>query len=106
MKVLLDECLPRKLKNEFAGHEVVTVPEMGWAGMKNGALLRFAEANFDVFVTADQNVQYQQNVSSRVIGVVILVASNNRFETLLPLCPTASSVIATIRPGEVVRVGS
>ena len=106
MKVPLDECQPRKLKNEFAIHDVVTVPEMGWAGMKNGDLLRLAESTFDVFVTADQNVQYQQNLSSRLIGIVVLVASNNRFGTLLPLCPMASSAISTIRPGEVVRVGS
>ena len=56
MKVPLDECQPRKLKNEFAIHDVVTVPEMGWAGMKNGDLLRLAESTFDVFVTADQTI--------------------------------------------------
>lgn len=106
MKVLLDECLPRKRKDEFAVHEVVTVPEMGWAGMKNGALLRLAEANFDVFVTADRNVQYQQNLSSGVIGIVVLVASNDRFETSLPLCPAALSAISTIRQGQVVRLDS
>lgn len=53
MKVLLDECLPKKLKRELEGHTIITVPEQGWAGIKNGELLRLAEAEFDVFITID-----------------------------------------------------
>lgn len=78
MNVLLDECLPRKLKREFTGQHVATVPEMGWASIKNGALLRLAESAFDVFITADQNLQYQQNLHSSVIGIIVLIAPNNR----------------------------
>ncbi len=62
MKLLLDESLPRRLKSLFADHETRTVPEMGWQGTKNGELIRLAAAEFDVFLTADQNLQYQQNL--------------------------------------------
>jgi predicted nuclease of predicted toxin-antitoxin system len=59
MKILLDECLPRKLKRMFARHHAVTVQEMGWTGTKNGALLRLAESEFDIFITVDQNLRHQ-----------------------------------------------
>ena len=106
MKVLLDECLPRRLKNELPGHHVATVPEMGWAGTKNGVLLRLAEADFEVFVTADQNVAYQQNLRSTVLGIVILVAPNNRLETLRPLMAQVAQVLPTIKPGDLVHIPS
>jgi predicted nuclease of predicted toxin-antitoxin system len=104
MKVLLDECLPRRLKHELSGHAVSTVPEMGWAGTKNGALLRLAEATFDVFVTADQNVAYQQNLRSVVLGIVVLVAANSRLETLRPLMPKVAVALRTIQPGDLIRI--
>lgn len=62
MRVLLDECLPRQLKWQLPGHDVATVPERGWAGTKNGELLRLAAAEFDVFVTVDQNLRFQRNL--------------------------------------------
>ncbi len=86
-RVLLDECLPKKLKREFANCVVSTVPEMGWAGKKNGELMRVATSRFDVFVTADQNLRYQQNLAYAEVGVVVLVAVNNRIEALAPLMP-------------------
>ncbi len=104
MRVLLDECLPRKLKQECIGHVAVTVPENGWAGTKNGALLRLAEQSFDVFVTADQNVQYQQNLRSTVLGIVVLIAPNNRLETLLPLIPKLLAALSIIQAGDVVQI--
>lgn len=58
MRILLDECLPRQLKSDLIGHDVATVPEMGWRGLKNGELIRRAENSFDVFVTIDQGLQY------------------------------------------------
>jgi len=64
MRILLDESLPRRLKTEFVGHEVATVAERGWSGVKNGELLTLAAERFDVFVTADQNLQYQQNLAA------------------------------------------
>jgi hypothetical protein len=74
MRVLLDECLPRKLKRCIPGHAVQTVPEAGWAGIKNGALLRLAEATFDAFVTIDNNLPFQQNLASLNLAVIILDA--------------------------------
>jgi hypothetical protein len=63
VKVLLDECLPRYLKSALAGHEVRTVQESGWSGLKNGELLNLAEPRFEVFLTSDQNLRYQQNLA-------------------------------------------
>ena len=90
MKVLLDECVPRKLIRELAEHEVLTVTERGWSGIKNGKLLVLAEAVFDVFLTVDQNLKYQQNLKAFNIGVILLMARNNRLKTLLPLMPEVS----------------
>ncbi|MCX7789906.1 MAG: DUF5615 family PIN-like protein [Chloroflexaceae bacterium] len=104
MKVLLDECLPRKLKYDLPGHTVSTVPEMGWAGTKNSELLRLAESAFEVFVTADQNVEYQQNLRSTMLGIVVLVAPNNRLATLRPLMPKVALALATIQPGDLVYI--
>ena len=87
MRVLLDECLPRRLKRELVGHDARTVPEMGWASKRNGELLALAAAEFDVFLTADRNLSYQQDVSSFDIAVVVLVAPSNSIEELRPLVP-------------------
>jgi predicted nuclease of predicted toxin-antitoxin system len=105
MRLLLDECLPRKLKRRFPAHEVKTVPEMGWSGLKNGELLTLAETQFDVFITADQNLPYQQNLIGRKIAVLILMATDNRLETLSALVPAAETALATVWAGEVVAVG-
>jgi len=104
MNVLLDECLPRKLKYDLPGHTVATVPEMGWAGTKNGALLRLAETAFEIFITADQNVEYQQNLRSTILGIVVLVAPNNRLEMLQPLMPKVARVLPTIKPSDLIHM--
>ena len=80
MRVLLDECLPRTLGRELAGHDVVTVPDMGWAGRTNGELLRLMRGQFDVFITVDQGMTYQQNLSNVSIAIVVLAAANNTFK--------------------------
>lgn len=103
-RVLLDECLPKKLKSEFAGCTVFTVPEMGWAGKKNGELMALAGPQFDVFVTADQNLRFQQNLAYAEIGVLVLVASNTRVETLSPLMPQVNRALASVKVGEVVEI--
>ncbi|WP_131112308.1 DUF5615 family PIN-like protein [Sulfuricystis thermophila] len=87
MRILLDESLPRRLRQAIDGHEVVTVVEAGWSGVKNGQLLTLAAKDFDVFVTADQNLRYQQNLSALPLAVFVLKANNNRYPTLLPLVP-------------------
>jgi hypothetical protein len=72
MRILMDECLPKKLKLEFKNHEICTVYEQGWSGIKNGKLLQLAQENrFEVFLTADQNLKYQQNLSKSAITIVI-----------------------------------
>ena len=76
MHILIDECLPKKLKRELTGHTAFTVQERGWAGMKNGELLQRAEKEFNVWVTADQNIEYQQNLKQFDIAVVVLVRAS------------------------------
>ncbi len=105
LRVLLDECLPKKLKRELHADLVVTVQEMGWSGRKNGELMTLARHQFDVFITADQNLQYQQNLAYATIGVIVLVASSNRIEALKPLMPEVNHVLLTIQTGDVVQVG-
>lgn len=77
MRVLLDECVPRRFRRELPQHEVRTVPEMGWASKQNADLLRLAQSRFDVFVTTDQRLSYQQSVARVAIAVVVLVARRN-----------------------------
>jgi hypothetical protein len=89
----------------LTGHTVRTVQQEGWAGLKNGELLRrAASAGFDVFVTADQNLQFQQNLTGAGLGVVVLVARSTALEDLRPLVPTALGAIGKVQPGEVIRV--
>ena len=105
MRILLDEQLPRQLAGYLIGHEVRTVKQQAWAGLKNGALLTQAEAaGFSVFLTGDQNLEYQQNLSKWRLGVVVLCASSNALEDLLPLIPAALIAIEAVQPGQVVRV--
>jgi hypothetical protein len=105
MKVLLDECVPRKLKREIANHEVVTVTEQGWSGFENGELLGLAATEFDVFLTVDQNLSFQQNLKNFDIGIILTVARNNRLKTLLPLMPEVRAAIEEVKVGEIVRIG-
>lgn len=105
MRVLLDEQLPRQLARELIGHEVRTVQQQGWAGLQNGALLRqAAEAGFEVFLTADHSLQFQQNLARSGIRVLVLVAPSNALEDLLPLVPHILVEIPRTQIGQVMRV--
>ncbi len=106
MRVLLDESIPRRLKNELAGHDVVTVTEQGWRSKSNGDLLAVASPAFDVLVTADQRLQYQQNLARFDLGVIVLIAYKNRLVDYLPLVPRILRSLETIQPGQVVRIGA
>lgn len=107
MRVLLDEQLPRQLAPYFVDHEVRTVQQEAWAGLKNGALLTKAEAaGFEVLITGDKNMQFQQNIPKRRLGVLVMVAPSNAIEDLLPVVPNALAALATIQAGQVVRVGA
>jgi hypothetical protein len=104
-RVLFDENLPRLLKRELPGFEVRTVAEMGWAGIKNGKLLRLAEAEFDILVTADQNLSYQQPVTIFKLGLAVLKARTTKLEDLLPLVPALRVALDDLKEGQVCHVG-
>ena len=105
MKILLDECVDWRLAREFVGHEVSAVYEMGWTGITNGELLALAARQFDVFLTVDRNLSFQQPIQSFDIAVVILRASANRLADLKPLVPQVLAILSTARTGEVTWVG-
>ena len=102
--VLLDECLPRSLAAEFTGHTVTTVPDAGWSGKSNGELLDLAEGSFEVLVTIDQGIQFQQNISGRSIAVIAFSAPTNRVEDLRPLMHDALAILESIEPGHFYRI--
>lgn len=107
MRILLDEQLPRQLAGVFTGHEAYTVQQQGWAGLTNGELLRRAEgAGFDVFLTADQSMEYQQNLRGSGLFVVVVAARSNNLEDLLPIMPSVLAEIEDSEPGRLVRVSS
>jgi Domain of unknown function (DUF5615) len=88
MRVLLDECVDWRLSRDITGHEVKTARQMGWSAIKNGELLALACDQFDVFVTVDQNLSFQQNVGALKIAVIVLRAKSNRLAELRRLVPT------------------
>lgn len=106
MRILLDESLPRPLAQLLQMHEVRTVTEMGCSGLDNGALLQQAAAKFDVLLTADQNIEFQQNLVKLPVAVVVLVVASNRFESLEPLVPGVLEALKQLRPRTLVRIGA
>ena len=107
MRVLLNEQLPRQLSAELSDHEVRTVQQQRWAELGNGELLRQAEdSGFEVFLTADQNIQFQQNLARSRLQVIVLVAPSNALEDLSPLVPAILRTMPDVRPGEVRRVSA
>jgi len=106
LRILLDECLPRRLGRVLSGHDVKTVPEMGWAGRDNGDLLTLAEGSFDAFITIDRSLSFQQNISRFRLFLVILHAESNRLADLAPLAPAILSAMNASAPGKAVHVGS
>ena len=94
MRVLLDECLPRRLRSELTDHHVQTAAQMGWAGVKNGELLQMAASEFDCFVTVDRNLQFQQHIGTLPVAVLVMRARGNRIEDLLPLMPEVRRALA------------
>ena len=105
MRLLLDECVPKRLKRELPGHDARTVQDLGWAGIKNGALLRLANGQFDALLTVDQGIEYQQNLSGLSISVVVMMAPSNDVDDLRPLLPGMEDALARLRPAEIIRVG-
>ena len=98
MRILLDECVPWPMHRLLAGHVCMTAQQRGWGGIKNGDLLRLAETEFDLFITADQNIRYQQNLAGR--SIPILELSTNKLRRLFAAAALIQSAIATMKPGE------
>ncbi len=104
MRILLDECVDRRFAKELGGHEVLTVPQVGWAGIKNGELLSRAQSQFDAFVTVDRNLVFQQNIPQFTIAVIVLESLTNRLKDLRPLLPKLQQLLLNVRNGEISRV--
>ncbi len=104
MRRLLDECGPARLRRELTGHSVRTATEAGWAGIKNGELLRRAAAEFDCFLTVDRNLQFQQNVASLPVAVLVLHADGNDFKSLRPLMPRVRTELDRLQPRQLVNI--
>jgi predicted nuclease of predicted toxin-antitoxin system len=106
VKILLDECLPRDLQKHLVGHECQTVPQAGLAGVANGELLALAErSGWQVLLTMDQGMPYQQNLAGRSISLAIIRAKSNRLPDLLPHVPAILAALRSFRPGEVIPIG-
>jgi len=105
VRVLLDECVDRRLAREVVGHDVKTARQMGWTTIRNGELLTLASNSFDVFVTVDRNLSFQQNIASFRIAVVVLQAKTNRLADLKLLVPRLLSAIESTQPGTVQFIG-
>jgi Domain of unknown function (DUF5615) len=106
MRVLLDECVPRALRKELPGHDVRTVAEAGRAGVKNGELLQLAANKFDVFLTIDRNLEYQQNFSGIVLAVVVIHATSNDIAVLRPLMPAVLAALPQAKSGTLTHIRS
>jgi len=100
LKLLLDECVDRRFAKELQGHFVTTVPQMGWATIKNGELLALAEQEFDVFITVDRNLSFQQDLTKFNIAVLVMRAQSNRLLDLKPLAPKILSILSTLAKGK------
>lgn len=106
MRILLDENLPRKLTAHLTGHQCRSVVESGWSGKRNGELLALADPLFDVLLTLDKSLPYQQSLESGRIAVLIVRARSNRIQDLLPVVPECLTAIESIQPRQVIRVGA
>ena len=105
MRLLLDESLPWRLARLMVGHDVTPVQRMRWSGVKNGALLQAASTAFDALITADQNLQYQQNLATLPLAVFVLVARSTAYADLAPLVPDLLNQLQIFKPRTLVRIG-
>ncbi|MFO1372167.1 MAG: DUF5615 family PIN-like protein [Candidatus Competibacteraceae bacterium] len=101
MKLLLDECIDRRLARELSNYLVKTVPQMGWATIKNGELLALAEKEFDVFITVDRNLSCQQHLPKFNIAILVLHAPSNRLDDLKILVPKMIAALPDLETGKV-----
>ncbi|HXC32536.1 MAG TPA: DUF5615 family PIN-like protein [Verrucomicrobiae bacterium] len=108
MRVLIDECLPSRIKRSYIphGHECKTAREIGLGSKKNGELLSLAEGQWDVLLTNDRNIKHQQNMTGRTISILVLCAKSNRLEDLLPLVPESLRALQSVKPGQIIEIGA
>ncbi len=105
MRILIDECLNWRLGRAITGHYAISAQKMGWSGIKNGKLLKLAVENgFDVFLTGDRNLSFQQNLTEFSIAVVVLETKGIQLHHTLPLMPKVLSILPSLKPGQVVRI--
>lgn len=102
--MLLDECVPRRLRREFPEHEVFTVEQAGFKGLKNGKLIAAAAGTYQVLITVDKNIEHQQNRNDLPIAILILSVRTNRFDSLTPLVPKANEALNGISIGDIVTI--
>lgn len=100
MRVLLDECIDLRFARELPGHEVATVGQMGWAGIRNGELLSRATGQFDAFITVDRNLQFQQNLKLFTVAVIVVRSRSNRLSELQLLAPKILESLASAERGK------
>jgi hypothetical protein len=105
MKVFLDECVDWRLSRDIVGHEVKTARQMNWTAIENGELLKLASQTFDVFVTVDQNLSFQQDLTGLPIAVIVIRAKTNRLADLKIFVPRLLLAIESVQPGNVERIG-
>ena len=104
MEILLDECIDRRFAREIIGYDVKTVPQMGWAGVKNGKVFALAVEEFDIFVTVDRNLSFQQNIPQFDIAIVVLQAPSNSLAALKPLAFKLLAILESVSKGQVTIV--
>jgi predicted nuclease of predicted toxin-antitoxin system len=102
MRILIDECLDWRLGRALTGHDCISVQKRGWAGIKNGTLLAQAQEEFDIFLTADRNLSFQQNTTKFRIAVVVLAAGNTQLNKISLLVPQILALLPNLKPGQVV----
>ena len=105
MRILIEECVPKQIRNSIVAHNVRTVTEMGWSGSNDQQLLSLMQSNqFDLVITVDQNIQYQQNFQTFTLSIIVLVAATNRRDDLLPLMPSVMNAMPLIVPGIILSI--
>ena len=102
MKIIIDECVPHIVKKRLPERQIKTVQEMNWAGIKNGELLKLVETNFEVFITSDKNLRYQQNLQNRKFAILLL--PSNQVPIIEDLLPQIDEVLETIRPNDFIEM--
>ena len=104
LRILLDECLDRRLTSEIKGHFVWTVQDKSWAGLKNGELLSKAQKEFDVFITSDQNLSFQQNLPRYDIAVLVLCPVSSQLEDMRAIFSKVQKFLLDLKPGQAVFI--